>query len=612
MSGTPYSCSKLPLRGGSAFQADELGNRIIHPPPSKAPYKSCPIVAESCYPCEFEAATIPSFLASLGPSPPSTPSVSVRIVKSINYKGNVVSIGTALSTLTWVNEGFVMLGTEGAKTAVLSSETSVGYCYLDTPRALIQTGDTTVVIAGNGYIIDLDGNTTPSLPAVACVDLCTLSVFIQVGNGETLIDEEYNDIKLDVACSAIPTYLVCGRGKVTEGGDLQAVFRKLSTETYLPTLFSTSAVSYVTITSSLLSGVGAVFDRSNAISLIASQALDLIVIAVQASITVGASTTESSLLWSLSLEGVPLSPLSVTSFNNPATNFLVTPANVLTLSIVSLVVTAEGNTFAVSRGFTSLGAMAPAYITVVHAFNTDTIAIPTFGVSGITSWWDARGYPSVPTGAVVRTTDNSLLVVGNIVSSVVTDGSVDPSNSILVPNLPWLSVQVPLSTDYSMNAIVGPYLIGITCSGNACPLLTDLVCDPCSTLIWASSFVFLAATFQGVLVGDCNTKPLALSQPAAILSAKCQLFKLSSGCRVVNINRYDCGVLQSLCDGVVTVDTVCSPTTLLVNGPIVVGDISVSDSLPLAGAIRFKDGRFQGFNGSNWVYLDCCPSPIVE
>jgi len=606
MSGTPYSCSKYPLRGGSAFQADELGNRVLHPAPSKAVLKCCPVVAESCFPCDFERNTIPSFLAVQGPTDP--PTVSVRIVKAINYKGNVVSIGTALNTLTWQNEGFVMLGTDEAKTAVLSLQTSVGYCYLDVPRALVQTGDTTMVIVGNGYIIDLAGEQGESLPAVACVDLCTMSVFIQVGNGGSLYQEEYNDIHLDVACSAIPTYLVCGRGAVGDDGERQAVIRKLSVDTYLPVPLGTTASTYAMISDDVLSGSSSTFVQSNAVSVITSQALDLIVVGVQATIDKDGDETNSSLLWSLSLDGGLLTPLSVTSFNDPATNFLRTPANVYSLSIVCVRVTAEGNTFAVSRGFTTTGAMAPVLITVVHAFNTDTNAIPDFCISGIATWWDPLGYPSVPTNAVVRTTDNSLIVVGNVVSSV-WDGVGSEYNTIAVPNLPWLSVNVPASSDYDLVPTVGPFLLGITCSGNACPLLRDLACFPCSSMIWASAFVFIAATFQGIIVGDCNTKPLAPSQPAGILSAKIQLSKLWSTCRVLNTSRYDCGVLKSSCDGVVTVDTVCAPTILIVNGPIVVGDNNVSDVIRLAGAIRFKDGRFQGYDGVEWVNFDVTPLP---
>jgi hypothetical protein len=85
-----------------------------------------------------------------------------------------------------------------------------------------------------------------------------------------------------------------------------------------------------------------------------------------------------------------------------------------------------------------------------------------------------------------------------------------------------------------------------------------------------------------------------------------ELHLAGTAARVQNDNRLQQEAVIASCDGVVAVDTHCSPTVLVVNGPIVVGE-AVGAQPAVPGAIRFADGRFSGFNGTEWVFLDCCP-----
>jgi hypothetical protein len=618
MASSCFGCAKVPVQAGSAFRADSLGNSILHPAPAKRLLRKEALCKEQlCFPYEFEREVVPGFMATPIPptDPPSNPSTSIRIVKSVPYYGQeaTVSIGSGLSTFTWEQEGFVLFGTK--KTVILTAATSIGQCNLNVPRGIVVSPDDgSIIVVGSGYITNLAGDDLPLQPAVARVDPVTLSVFVQVGNGSNgLYNEEYNDVQLDVLptgfCDQPVNFIVCGLGSESVDGNLQAVFRRLNGSTLLPVPIANTAKSYAIVTDSLLVGPNE-FVSSRAVSLAASVKLDLIVVAVQATILYADDETfTSSLLWSLSLSGESLVPLSVTSFNNPATFFLRTPANVGTLSIVSVVISSCGNTFAVSAGTTTPGAPLPLYVTVVHAFNLDTDPIQDFGVSGITTWFDPTGASSRPVGATTPS-DGSLIVVGNSFSDAVITPDV-AGNDIVAPSLPWLNVStaLSLSPSYQLGSSTTPFLIRLNCSGIACSLLRALPCDPCVSFYWASAFVMTSAMF-GFIIGDVAKKPLAPSQPAGLLSMSLRLSLSSNSVKITNTGRPAVREVftSASCDGVIYADSLCAPTTLVVNGPVVVGDNNV-DIPPLAGAIKFQDGVFLGYDGTNWVQFTTVVPP---
>jgi len=609
----PYSCNCGPFPGGSAFQADSLGNQIAKKPGCAPPvlketlgFTASSVCDSPCTPNQYEQSNIPTTMAVI-PLPNTT---VIRLVKSTTIKGVTASIGTALSSFTWGNVGVLVIGTESTYT--FSSFTATGFAYLNVPRGILAVPEENcVIVVGTGYIVSVDQSTNSGpLPAVARVNLCTNDVFIQVGNGDTLINEEWNDVQLE-ACGG--SYLVAGNGKVGTAGPVQAVIRKLDCSTLMPVALPATNLPYVLLPTTNFLATGQSFDVSNAVSIASSGKLNLIVAAVQATIaySVPLSTSfSSSLLWAVNLDGTLMSPITVTSYNNPATGFLRTPASVSTLSIVSVQINDAGVTYATSCGTTSSGAPLPLYVTVVHAFNCDTDAILSFGtpvsslttactVSGITTWYGSSGEAARPTGSTVRTYDGSLLVFGNLFSDVSPPDSTAYS-TISVPNLPWLGLRVPQATGFMLGTTVTPFLIRVNCSGNVCSLLRPLAC-PCSSFIWAAYFVLLSPTGHGVMIGDCASKPLAPSQPATMLFLTLQL-NGSHTAKLTNAVK-SClsasSLLTSSCDGVKIVDNVCTSTTLVVNGPVVVGSSATPATLP--GAIKYEAGVFYGYTPAGWV-----------
>lgn len=594
-------------RSGSSFTADALGNQAIKQPikrgapGARRPAFACCPAADCLSAYAYEQLTIPGFLA---PNPDAT-QLPIRVVSSVATQHGVASVGSALSTESWQVEGFVVQrrgcgAGATAKAAVLQAYTSIGDCYLDAPTAVVvDPSNGSLVIVGTGYIIDLTGTRSETLPAVARVDADTLCVFVQVGNGGTLENEQYADVIVNPACAAVPGFIVCG----TSGVNNVATVRLLSPVSLLPVPIAGTGLAYTLLTDEALYAPYT-FVETAAVTLAASESVGIVVVGVHATIenTDTAAETQSSLLWTLRLDGSPLYPLSVTSFNNLATFFLNTPASVDRLTIVAVHISAGGTTFAVSAGRSTAGAPLPATVTVVHAFNADTLPINSFGTAAIVTWFDSQSLSSFPVSATLSTYEGQLLVVGNSFNPTAAAGPA--ATAIYPPQQPYLEVDVPASGTPLLGSETTPFLLRVTCSGATCQLLRGLGCAPCSTFMWSAAFVFTAPG-QGVLMGDYASKPLAYAQPAGLLAA--EVYLAGTAARVINDNRLQQMAVVASCDGVVAVDTHCSPTVMVVNGPVVVGDAAGAQPV-LPGAIRFQDGRFSGFNGVDWVFLDCCPA----
>ena len=592
----------LSPQAGSAFKADALGNQLVKMQPKRplgVPINAAACCTPACSAYAFEQLTVPGFLAAT----PTAQYLPIRIVDAVQTIHGLVSVGSAISTSSWDVEGFVLLGTEQtcARSASLSAATSIGACYLNKPTALVVDPTSgAVIVVGSGYIIDLTGTTSAQLPAVARVDPQTLAVFVQVGNGGTLANEQYTDVVVDAACSPAPGFIVCG----VAGSPLTAVVRKLAQETLLPVPIATTGLPYTLLTNAALYAPYT-FVTSRAVSLAASGPLGTIVVGVHATIlnSVLSIASSSSLLWSLRLDGTPLYPLSVTSYNSMLTCFLPTPANVDRLTLVAVRIAAGGTTYAVSAGRTTSGAAMPPTVTVVHAFDADTLPILSFGTSGIVTWFDVDSLSSFPVSATLAGFDGALLVVGNSFNPT---AAPPPGSTAIYPiQQPYLEVDVPLSSSggYSIGAATTPFLLRLNCAGCAAQLLRALPCNPCSTFLWAAVLVFTAPQ-QAMLVGDCATKPLAPAQPSLVLTMALHVSGSASAVRYLNATRQEQAMVDtSSCDGVVAVDTHCAPTVMVVNGPVVVGDSSGAEPA-LPGAIRFREGRFSGYNGTSWVFLD--------
>jgi hypothetical protein len=111
--------------------------------------------------------------------------------------------------------------------------------------------------------------------------------------------------------------------------------------------------------------------------------------------------------------------------------------------------------------------------------------------------------------------------------------------------------------------------------------------------------VFTMIGSRGMLIGDVNGANVLLpAQPALYLFAHLHI----GGCKasVSNCQLVGVPVISTSCDGVVSVDSREKPTVLVVNGPVVVGDVADADPPLLPGAIRFHAGVFQGYDGTGW------------
>jgi hypothetical protein len=501
----------------------------------------------------YESLTIPNFMAS-------QPPLKIRVVRSAHGKDGMYSIGRALDTVSWTDQGFITLSQSENPVAIpLQFTSSLGFSELTYPRSILLDGRI-AYIAGNGFFTPFGGTKSGSQPTIAVVDTEVWSCFVQVGNGDVLENEEYNDVQAN-PCDPDTLY-VCGKYATSPS---IAIIRKVSRTSFMPLILGTSGQLYTSLTY--------VNENANAVSMAiaSSKGLRMIVVAVQ--------LETSSMIWPLDTDGVNLPSPSLTSFNLPLTGKLRLPAGVTAVTLIKILVSTCGSVKAVGTGVSDpMSATLPPSVTVSYDFNFDTEPNLYYGVDGIATWWN-NGQSARACDACLTVREESLFIVGN---SFTNENSGSGSTTIEVPCLPWLSVTTIL------DASPIPFLIRQNDVGSTCVLLYQMKGEMCSAFAWASSFR-LTSILGGVIMGDVSSKPLEASQPAGLLTVHMVNLRNTQGdqnCKPVQVP-----IITSSCAGVVEVDNRCEDTTLVVNGPVVVGNGAPA----LPGAIRFNAGAFEGY-----------------
>jgi hypothetical protein len=517
--------------------------------------------------------------------------VKIRTTKSVAAFGSVFTIGTALATETYDATGFLVqtLATADTplRTVPLVFTNTLGYYELTCPRGITAVEET-IIVVGNGKITLMDGTITESLPAIAkiCPGSCSV-LFMVMGNSGQFEDENFADVVIDPFRPECDV-LVCGW--VNDQEESQPIFRIIALDTLQPELIYGTGLTYT-----LLAGLQG---SAKAVTLAASCVLNMIVVGVQVE-----NTDPDSLLWSLKSDGNPLPFAPVTAFNDPVSSYLRLPANCTGVSIIKVLVTSGGETYAVCTvyGNPARPAVAPQFV-AVYKFTSDTSPQLCYGVDGVATWvLPCNIMASRPTDAILGP-DDSVFVCGNSFGSISA-----PTIPFTVPCLPWLSVDVSAGQYPDTVAYPPiPFLIKFGCGGCVASLLEGLPCT--SAFTWASSFVFTIFGSRGVLIGDVNGANVLLpAQPALYLCVHLHI----GGCRasISNCQLVGVPVISTSCDGVVSVDSREKPTVMVVNGPVVVGDVADADPPLLPGAIRFHAGFFEGYDGASWRKFSFEPVP---
>ena len=428
----------------------------------------------------------------------------------------------------------------------------------------------------------------------------TLNVAVYIGTGaDTDPDEIYTGVCTPTAivspCSPTLTVDVCG----SQGPN--ATFRRLQIDNnFLPVVLSGGALlqTFTPPTGFAVTGT----------SIAASSALGLVFIGVLQYVTSTPSVLHpknnwQSSIWTLQSSGTPV-PAGTTGFNSASTGFLQMTVETLGCSVLDIIITPQerGHIYVVGAGYTDpTNPLLPATTVLVWSFFCDTNPDMSFGMSGITQWYGNPYGSAIPQAAVLDSTNTYLLITGDFFASEtnVTDTNVFIYN---FQDMFWRSVYVTQIVNTQLSVPPTLFLIKVTCDGGAFPLLIGAPGCPCSSLLFSSTLV---CTSLGIvqLLGDWSTDPVGIDQPAGVLNL------VLRGGNVQNCAQVATPVLQTACDGVVTIDArACAlPTTLIVNGPIVPGN--TSGITGPTGAIRFNPvtNQFEGFTGLRWIPFAMVP-----
>jgi hypothetical protein len=519
---------------------------------------------------------------------PPQSGVNIRVTKTLAAQGSVFSIGVALREETWEVEGFLSqtLATNDQPVAAIPLDyaSTTGYCQMTCPRGLALINNELIVV-GDGIITFAEGgDVSDPLPTVAriCPGSCKV-LYMQVGNGvfNPVDSESYCDAQED-PCTPNGV-LVCGW--INVDGTPQASFRRLNPVTLLPELIPGTALAYTLLPDTEVAA------PTKGVTLAVSTVLNMILIGVQ--------TATTSLIWPLKLDGVPLPLAPVTSFNDPVTNRLRLFAGTISVTIIKILISLCGEAYAVGYATGDpYSPTTPAKSLVVYAFTDDTDPHLSFGVDGIANWSDAYSVATRPNDAVLDP-DGRVVVTGN---GFANEGSGDSAVALTVPCLSWLTVLVQPDgvNPEVLTAPPVPFVVRFSCAGCPCVLLRGVGDHTdAAQFTWASAFVFTALGLKGVVTGDVATSALLPAQPALTMVLQTAV----SGCnaRIQNCGLTPVPVIHTSCQGVVEVDARVAPTTLIVNGPVVVGDVGNNAPEPtLPGAIRYHQGVFQGYDGVAW------------
>lgn len=614
------------IQGSSTFRTNPLGQQIRRPRPRCAPLPrpvacrdECEIEGGYAKPYLYEAECLPSFLAYSKDGLAGEPLHTVRVTRSAPGAGAVFSIGTALSSLTTLIEGFLLRtqvvgstgscgvppGTMTQHSIVLRQVMSDGRVNrLNNPQAILAESGR-IVVVGSGQIDETDGTVVRRGPAIATIiysgslTACAPSAYVTVGNGDSspeVTDEVYNDIQPDVYQSN--TWLIASSGTIATIST--ALVRRIDMTSRLPLIAGgpTGTLTYVAIDLS----TSPLADDSVTASVSLVTLTSMIVVGVH--LLDGTSAVAGSLLWPVRVDLSNIEPWTATNYNDGTTGLLRLAAstnNIVLLKVLSL---PSDVVYVAALAELDTAASLPGHATQVFKFTADTDPDLLYGTNGISTWFDGEHNSTRPNDAILAPgSDGNVVVVGNSINE-----TTDVSGALYsVPGFAYLNVLAAV-TD-GVPALPVPFLIEFKDICSPSPGMTRVLInglDGCGPLHWASTFGLFCAS-AGMIAGDTDFHVGCPSQPADLLTATVGL-----GCpaRLINAGRTLIPVITTCCDGFVCVDAKCAPTVLQVKGPIVIGcDETGLEDAALPGSIRFNPdtATFEGFNGTAWVVFNTTP-----
>lgn len=613
-------------------------------------------------PAFFEASVLPGFLGyARNPDGGEDPNPAVVVIRLTRARGTV-AIGTAPCTSTGVVEGFLAvmaLGGGGCVTAapLLTQKPSGQTHRLTSPRSVVLLSPGCAIVVGSGVVQDtLTGDvlSEDDAPAVARVtwgaavtgaaaafsqprrfgpggggvggaccavpacDSSLLCVDVVVGNGSNF-RETYTDVIVGppaTACAPCPfLYVTSIRYEdfiVEDDVVLEkrtSLVRKLDAATLQPVgVGPTLNEPYTEIsfeTSPLDTDLAVDRPDNEPVSLTLSPGPGCALIAIAVQATVGGAP--ASLVWPLRADDlVQVLPWSATGFNDPETGLLRAMSTTEVSALRILTSPATAATYVVADVALAI-VNAPVHAAQIYKFSPDTNPEYGFGVSGVTTWFDAASGSTRPTDAALGVGTAAGLyevyVVGNTYTNEATPGA-DGSYQFVVPGFAYLNVAVP------DGVVPAPFLLAVRdtpgCSGPVIPrpILTN-VCGGCAPIHFASTYVPGVTT--GDILGDSVYHGTCPSQTPYVLDVALALSGVGT-CRVSNGGRASVPCVTCACDGYVTVDALCAPATVLrVAGPVVLG--CETPALPTPGMLRFNatEARFEGYDGTQWVVFQATP-----
>ena len=604
------------LKSSDALPANELGFRKSKKPacvalsnssvracvdaPPACVCGSCRIVNSNALVAGFEDGTLAGFVAN-NTVDGTVVTHNVRVIDAVTLKGQTYCTGAALSSSLWNQQGF--LSVPGGTTYALRSANTLGTNALTQPYAMCAIPDrSALAIVGTGESMSADGtSTTLNLPSVAYVTVSISGdVDIVVYTFAGLNQELFTGVCIDSdpvgPCCPTLYVDVCGTYLNTISNSNMATFRRLEIDNAFAPVVLENGDTYTSVAYALKNAFGT--------SIASSSTLGFVVITVLVSDGQTRTNTAQTAVWTLQYNGTPVPSITgnvqLTGFNDPASGLLrqVNSDTVGTVGVKVLISTqGAGHIYVVAQGLSSTSSVSlPATTVVVYAFSTDTNPDTAFGALGISQWYAAGGFGSAFPQAASLDAQGAILVTGDCFASEKAAGLTD---AFIYDYAAWWRNAIVPQDGAAISTPPTPFVVRLNGqSGLVCPLLVGVPGCPSSPLVYTSALV--VTPLHGIeLLGDWSTNPTGLAQPAGLVDI------IMRGPAVQNCTYVPTPVIQTACDGVVSVDARCCvlPTVLSVNGPIVVGYTSSLSCLP--GAIRFDPATktFEGFDGTSWIAL---------
>jgi hypothetical protein len=472
-----------------------------------------------------------------------------------------------------------------------------------------------LVDAGSG-----SGSTPFPLPAIAVVNMATMCVVqLQIGNADsTFVGELYNDIVVDPWCCTGSTWLVAGTG-FHSGDPSITLLRRVAMDTLLPEPFGPEGALYTT-------PIGAptysIYNDRPTASVSLTTLSNMVVVGAHVQ---EAGDVLQSFLWTTTPKTLQmLVPASTTSYNDRASGHLPLVADTASLVLVRVFALPDDGVVVVARGYMTDEALCAVQ---VLRYTAETTLDVGFAVGGVLVWYNTDVVGGTYAMDAALATSNlvppgTVVVVGNSFFS----GATDPMQ-YRVPGFPFGFLDVASPFEPIPFAIeVKGYVSGGGECVSAAALVRVLFSQMCGCAShWASSVAF-TSPISLIVMGDSWFHLGCPAQSAFVFDLAIATIRQStSGKRggpgrpsraapkdatatVQLLNNTPASVpaiLVNSCTGMVTVDTLCPPsTTLRVRGPLVIGCLGPCevDSRAVKGMVRYDadTDTLLVYNGTEW------------